>query len=55
MSSIGEITIGRFVIGPSYGDEDDKIGIFCHENGEGGDFDKAEFEQLIEKFYRESF
>lgn len=53
--SAGEITIGKFIIGPSYADEEDKISIFGHETGEGSDFDKAEFEKLIEKFYMESF
>lgn len=51
----GEIRIGVFVIGPAYDDEDDKISIFNHEMGEGAEFDKAEFEKMVMKFFMESF
>lgn len=52
---IGEMRIGVFVIGPSYANEHDKIGIFNHETGEGSDFDRDEFEKVVMKFYRENF
>jgi len=49
------IRIGRFEIGPSYADEPDKIGIYIVEDGEGGDFSRADFEAVIAQFYKENF
>lgn len=49
------IRIGRFEIGPSYGNEPDKIGIYLAGDGEGGDFCLADFEAVIAQFYKDNF
>ena len=54
----GSICIGGFLLELPYGDQPNKIGIYRAENGirnEGGDFDAAELEALIAKFYEERF
>lgn len=53
--SNGEITVGAFTIGPPSSEEDDAVGIFNHATGEGADFSKEEFEEMIAKFYEENF
>lgn len=47
--------IGKYEITESYANEPDKIGIYQHETGEGGDFNRAAFEELIAEFYKENF
>lgn len=49
------IRIGRFEIAPSYAGEPDKIGIYIVGDGEGGDFSVAEFEDVIDQFYKDRF
>lgn len=51
---MGEITIGAFTIGPSSSDLRDEISIFNHISGEGADFSKDEFEDMIANFYEEN-
>ncbi len=56
----GSIRIGNFLLEPSYGQDPDKVGIYrCRSNGsldgEGGDFDAIQLEQLISQFYKENF
>lgn len=52
------IVIGDFKITPSYANDPDKIGI-QHESGEGGDFNRKEFEdhmyRAVSEFYKEHF
>ena len=49
-----ELVVGDFRLGASYASEPDKIGIY-RSSGEGGDFDRAEFEAHIAKFYEDRF
>ena len=51
----GMIRIGGFGLELPYSDEPGKIGIYRFKDGEGGDFDAAELEALIAKFYEERF
>lgn len=46
--------IGKYTITESYGGDPERVAIY-HESGEGGDFDRAELEALIKKFYEENF
>ena len=51
----GMIRIGGFLIEQPYGDGEGKLAIYRYQDGEGGDFDAAELEALIAKFYEERF
>lgn len=50
----GIITVGEYTIGPSYGDDEKSISIM-HSSGEGGDFNREAFIELIAEFYRREF
>lgn len=49
------LRIGRFLIGPSYANEPDKVGIYLADHGEGGDFSVAALEAVIAEFYKDNF
>ena len=49
-----KITVGDFIIQTSYGDAEANIGIY-RLGGEGGDFSKSDFEELVRKFYEDNF
>lgn len=51
----GAIRIGGFLLEQPYGDDSGKLAIYRYKDGEGGDFDAAELEALIAKFYKENF
>lgn len=50
-----ELHLGGWIVSASsYADEPDKISI-SRNDGEGGDFDRADFVALIAQFYKDRF
>lgn len=53
-TSIGKIVIGDFTITDAYSESPKRVGIY-RTSGEGGDFNKADLEKIIGRFYNKYF